>query len=198
MRPKTSTPKTTRGLPCKGSETCRRGWLSTRRQRQATEQPSRSYDRALQLAPGCYSSPHNNKGNALAKLGDLQAGLAKRAAEESYGAAIASYDRALQLAPEYIYAHNNKGLALQALGDLQAGLAKHGAAEESYGAAIASYDRALQLAPEYINAHNNKGLALQALGDLQAGLAKHGAAEESYRLAKIEQYKVRQIQEKGK
>jgi Flp pilus assembly protein TadD len=145
-----------------------------------------SYNQALNGAPDDIYA-HNNKGNALKNLGNLQAGLSQHEdALNSYTQAIASYNQALNRAPDYIIAHNNKGLALQSLGKLQAGLSQHQDALNSYTEAIASYNQALNGAPDYIYAHNNKGLALQSLGNLQAGLSQHQDAIKNYEAALAE------------
>ena len=142
-----------------------------------------AYTEALQRAP---DDPdiHNNKGNTLCGLGDLQTGLAQHPeAEESYRQAIAACAEALQRAPDYVYAHSNKGVELQRLGELQARLTQHPEALESYQQAIAAYTEALRRAPDDPDIHNNKGNTLCGLGDLQTGLSQHPEAEESYRQA---------------
>ncbi|MEM7715403.1 MAG: DUF2225 domain-containing protein [Cyanobacteria bacterium P01_A01_bin.68] len=146
-----------------------------------------SYNQALNHAPD-YIIAHNNKGLALAALGDLKAGLSQyQQAQNSYKKAIESYNQALKIAPDDIYAHNNKGGALQRLGDSQAKLSQHQQAQDSYTQAIESCNQTLKIAPDYIAAHNKKGDTLQRLGDLQAKLSQHQQAQDSYTQA-IESY----------
>ena len=144
-----------------------------------------SYNQALNRAPD-YIIVSNNKGLALAALGDLKAGLSQhQQAQNYYTQAIESYNQALNRAPDDISAHNNKGLALKRLGDFQVGLSQHQQAQNSYTQAIESYSQVLNYVPDDIKTHGNKGNALQSLGDLQAGLSQHQDAKTSYNQAII-------------
>ncbi|HME38079.1 MAG TPA: tetratricopeptide repeat protein, partial [Steroidobacteraceae bacterium] len=126
---------------------------------------------------------HNNLGNALGRLGQLDA-------------AVASYRRALRLNPELAEAHNNLGNALLHLGQpIEAAAScrravelkpRYAEAHETLGSAylalgrhedaLASYRRALDAEPGFAEAHNNMGNALLELG-------RHHDALASYRRA---------------
>jgi tetratricopeptide (TPR) repeat protein len=106
-----------------------------------------AYDEALRRAPDDVAA-HNNKGNALVRLGDLQAGLSQHPeAVASYTQAISAFDEALRRAPDYINAHNNKGNALQSLGELQVELEQYEEARKSLQAALVEFSRSLEIAP---------------------------------------------------
>jgi serine/threonine-protein kinase len=105
---------------------------------------------ALALRPD--SAPaHNNLGNALYTLKDLDG-------------AIACYNKAIALSPEYVKVYYNRGNAFCAKGDLDD--------------AVASYTKAIELDPGYAHAHNNLGLALAGKGDLDGAIAHYRKAVE--------------------
>jgi len=137
---------------------------------------------AVQLLPQDVEV-HNNLGNALKDLGQLQD-------------ATASYRRAIALNSQYADAHNNLGLVLNALGQHEAAAASYRRAlalkpddvemhvnlgialnaGDQFGAAVTCYRRALALNPNCAEAYNSLGNSLQALGQL-------GEAMMSYRRA---------------
>jgi tetratricopeptide (TPR) repeat protein len=87
---------------------------------------------------------HNNFGNALRDLGQLDD-------------AVASYRRALEVKPDYADAHSNLGTALKDLGQLDE--------------AVASYRRALEVKPDFANTHVNLGIVLKDLGQFGSSLS---------------------------
>ena len=92
---------------------------------------------------------HNNLGNALRDLGELEA-------------ALLSYDYALDLDPGLIEGYTNRAIvALQ---------------RSMFGQALADCDIALGLRPNYPEAWLNHGSALQGLGRLDAALESFGRA----------------------
>ena len=142
-----------------------------------------AYDNALRGAPDDFVI-HNDKGLALAKLGDLQTELSQHEeAIESYRMSIAACNEALRRAPDDADSHNNKGWALSSLGDVQATLSQDNQAIESYRQAIAAYDEAVRRAPDYIDAYINMGNTLESIGDLQGSLSQDIDAAQSYRQA---------------
>jgi tetratricopeptide (TPR) repeat protein len=126
---------------------------------------------------------HNNLGNAVARLGQLDA-------------AVTHYQRALELNPEFAEAHNNLGHALLDLGrhdEAQVSCRRAVALKPLYAeahdnlgsaqlasgkidAALSSYQRALEIEPNFSEAHNNLGNALLELGHLDAALASYRRA----------------------
>jgi len=142
-----------------------------------------AYNTALLLAPDDVNAL-NNKGAAMARLGELQSQLSQHQdALQSYENAIASFNAALLLAPDDVAALNNKGNALVRLGELQSQLSQHQDALQSYENAIAAHNAALQLAPDFVMSLNNKGNALGRLGELQSQLRQHQDALQSYESA---------------
>lgn len=66
-----------------------------------------------------YIKAHNNKGNALLRLGDLQSGLTQqKEALESYTQAIAAYDQVLRIVSDHAYAIKQKEILTQKLQDI--------------------------------------------------------------------------------
>lgn len=133
--------------------------------------------KATELMPE-KAEAHNNLGNALKDLGQLDDAVAsyRRALEikpdfteahcnlgntlQNLGqleGAVASYRRALAIKPDYAKAHSNLGVALKELGRFED--------------AVTSYRRALVIKPDYAIAHNNLGVALQDLGQLEDAVA---------------------------
>jgi len=94
---------------------------------------------------------HNNLGNALGRLGELDE-------------AVASFRRALLLNPDFAEAHSNLGCALLELG--------------RFDDAAASYRRALEIESEFADAHHNLGNALRGLGKLDDAAASYRRALE--------------------
>jgi tetratricopeptide (TPR) repeat protein len=142
-----------------------------------------AYDAALTLAPNDVEIL-NNKGNALARRGDLEVRLAQHvAARASYSEAVSAYNAVLACAPGYVGVLNNKGTALASRGYVEMQLAQYEMAQASYTDAISAYDAVIALAPDDLDALNNKGFALQRRGDLEAQLAQHEAAEATYTAA---------------
>jgi tetratricopeptide (TPR) repeat protein len=105
---------------------------------------------AAQLLPND-AGVHNNLGNALGRLGELDE-------------AVASFRRALLLNPDFAEAHNNLGHALLDLGQPDN--------------AAASCRRAIGLRPRYAEAHDNLGCALLELGRFDDAAASHRRALE--------------------
>jgi tetratricopeptide (TPR) repeat protein len=103
----------------------------------------RASEKAAQLLPND-AGAHNNLGNALGRVGQLDE-------------AVASYRRALVLNPDLAEAHNNLGNALLDLG-------------RPTEAAI-SCRRALEIRPNYAEAHDNLGNALLRLGQFDEAAA---------------------------
>lgn len=85
---------------------------------------------------------HNNLGNALQDLGQLDN-------------AVASYRQALSINPSFASAQYNLGISLQALGQLDA--------------AAASYRRALAVQPDFAEAHGDYAYLLLSLGNFEHG-----------------------------
>ena len=92
---------------------------------------------------------HNNLGNALYDLGQLDG-------------ALASYRRAVELNPDFAMAHNNLANVLKASGQ--------------YQGAVASYRRVLELKPDSAETHFNMGVALQMAGKFKDALASYRRA----------------------
>ncbi len=126
---------------------------------------------------------HNNLGNALARLGQLDE-------------AVTSYRLALKLNPDIADAHHNLGNALSDLGQFEHAAASYRRAlalnpqlEEAHNhlgnalrvlarldEAALSYRRALALKPDFAEAHNNLGNVLFELGQLDQALTHYRRA----------------------
>ena len=134
------------------------------------------YDVALDIKPD-YHVAFNNKGVALAALGnyeaaiscydaalaiksDLHEGLINRGAAlialVQYEAAIATFDAGLAIKPDKYDAFMGKGYALSKLGQ--------------YEAAIVCFDTALFIQPNYHYALMEKGYALSKLGQYETAI----------------------------
>ncbi|CAN7498706.1 tetratricopeptide repeat protein [Phenylobacterium sp. LjRoot225] len=132
-------------------------------------------DQALRLRR-TYSEAHNNRGNALLRLGRPSEGLeafkaalmlTPRDADvhvnlanvlnalERPAEALRSLDRALALAPRLATAHVNRGNVLQRV--------------DRHVEALAAYDEAIALDSGSIDAHWNRGLCHLLIGDYAAG-----------------------------
>ncbi|TAL21542.1 MAG: glycosyltransferase family 41 protein, partial [Nitrospirae bacterium] len=141
--------------------------------------------RATELLPAD-ADTHNNLGNALRDLGQLEVALASYTkalemepsfADAYYNlgnvlqdlgrldGAVASYRRALEIKPDFAAAHSNLGVALKDCGLLDD--------------AAASCRRALEIKPDFADAHNNLGNVLKDLGLLDDALASYRRALES-------------------
>ena len=83
-----------------------------------------------------YAEAHNNLGNALKDLGQLDA-------------AVKSFIEALDIKPDYAEAFNNLGIALKGLGQLDA--------------SIKSFEKAVAIKPDYAEAYHNRGNVLLCL-----------------------------------
>jgi tetratricopeptide (TPR) repeat protein len=92
---------------------------------------------------------HNNLGQALFRLGEIDA-------------AMAAYERALALQPRYPETHYNLAVALARTGDL--------------AKAIEHYVTALRFEPNYAEAHNNLGNALVAAGRMAEAIPHYEQA----------------------
>jgi tetratricopeptide (TPR) repeat protein len=139
---------------------------------------------AAQLLPND-AGVHNNLGNALGRLGQLDE-------------AVGSYRRALLLSPDFAEAHNNLGHTLLDLGQPDNAAAScrraidlkphYAEAHDNLGSALlglgrlddaaASYRRALEIEPGFAETHNNFGLALLELGQAHDALASYRRALE--------------------
>jgi tetratricopeptide (TPR) repeat protein len=139
---------------------------------------------AAQLLPDD-AGVHNNLGNALGRLGQLDE-------------AVASYRRALLLSPDFAEAHNNLGHAMLDLGQPDNAAAscrraidlkpRYAEAHDNLGCALlelgrlddaaASYRRALEIEPGFVETHNNLGNALLELGRVDDALASYRRALE--------------------
>lgn len=110
----------------------------------------------------------NNKGLALAKLGELQAYLSQHEqAVASYQEADTTFNQALEQTSNDIYVLSNKGRTLKSLGELWANQLRFDQAEVNYRAAIGVYNQALQQAPYDVGTLTSKGTVLQSMGELQ-------------------------------
>ena len=133
--------------------------------------------KALALQPDS-AQAHNNRGNALERLGRFDAALsdyrkAVALAPDSPHAytnlgvllrnlgcpneALASCDKAILLQPDDAEAHSNRG---NVLCDLQ-----------RFQEALSSYNRAIALQPDFMAAHSNRGTVLRDLGRLAEALS---------------------------
>ncbi len=92
---------------------------------------------------------HNNLGNVLKKLGQLDS-------------AVKSYEKALAIKPDYFDAHYNLGNALNDL--------------DQHDAAVKCYEKALAINPDYADAHNNLGFTLKKLGQLDSAVNSYEKA----------------------
>jgi tetratricopeptide (TPR) repeat protein len=140
---------------------------------------------AAQLLPND-AGVHNNLGNALGRLGQLDE-------------AVASYRRALLLSPDFAEAHNNLGHTLLDLGQPDDAAAscrraidlkpRYAEAHDNLGSALlglgrldeaaASYRRALEIEPGFAETHHNLGNALRGLGELDDAVASYRRALEA-------------------
>ena len=132
-------------------------------------------DRALRLRR-TYAEAHNNRGNALLRLGrsaeameaftatlmltphdaEVHVNLANALdALERPADALRSLERALGLEPKLATAHVNRGNVLQRLG--------------RHAEAVTAYDKAIALDPGSVDGHWNRGLCLLLCGDHAAG-----------------------------
>lgn len=102
---------------------------------------------SLNLAPN-HVYAHNNHGNALVRLGNLQSRLSQsEEALESYQRAIASFQTALDLAPNDVYALNNLSMTSIDLANLYVNLSEPETARECFKNALAALSRSLEIAP---------------------------------------------------
>ena len=101
------------------------------------------YEKTLAIKPD-YAEAHNNLGNALKDLGQLDE-------------AVKHYEQTLDIKPDYAEAHNNLGNALRELGQLNV--------------AVESYDKALAIKPDFAEAYYNRGNVLKGLKRLDEALA---------------------------
>ena len=124
------------------------------------------------------AAAHNNLGNALKELGQLDG-------------ALASYQRALEIKPDLAQAHSNLGSVFLELGqfddarerfvravalqpdfaDAHYNLANSLRSLGRLDEAAASYKRALDFKPDWVQAHGNLGNVLQALGQHNDAIA---------------------------
>ncbi len=127
-----------------------------------------------------YPQAHNNLGNALQEMGQLDE-------------AIAAYRKAISHAPELADAHYNLGNALLAKGQVDEAIAAYrqaialrpgycearnnlGNALKEKGQpedAVAAYREVIALRPNFAAAHNNLGNALKDLGQLDEAIAAY-------------------------
>lgn len=118
------------------------------RQRLASSQAVRRFDRAILLKPD-YAEAHYNRAVTLADLKQLDQ-------------AIAGFSRAVAIAPNYTEAYFNRGNALAGLG--------------RQADALADFDRAIAVKPDYLAAYNNRGTTLRELKRLDEALAAFESA----------------------
>jgi len=95
--------------------------------------------------PDCWLA-HNNRGVALARMGQLDQ-------------AIAQFQRTLEIAPNYAEAHNNLGSTLLLKGQLDE--------------ALVQYQNALNIRPSYIDARYNLGNALFQKGRIDEAIGQY-------------------------
>lgn len=125
-----------------------------------------------------FAEAHNNLGNALVTMGQVQQ-------------AVVSYKRALELHPNYAEAHNNLGNVLRQLGELDQAQHCFEKALENKAAypealnnlglvlrarnqpaeAMRSFRRALALRPDYPEASNNLGIVYAVAGNFDEAIA---------------------------
>ena len=105
--------------------------------------------------------------------------------EERYQEAIRSFRKALSLNRNYAEAYNMLGFSLRKLGRVKK--------------ALANYEKALKLKPDFPEAREYYGEAHLQNGDLEAALEQYrileqsGSEEAQELLAKIEEYRSRQL-----
>ena len=146
----------------------------------------RACDEAIRLDP-TFASPHNARGNQLARAGRLQDALGAydeaisltptfAKAYSNRGAVLLELSRfqeatescheAIRLDPELAWPHDNLGNILQCLGRMEE--------------ALAEYDQAIQIEPEYVPPHIGRGEVLEKVDRLEDALAEY---DEAIRLA---------------
>jgi tetratricopeptide (TPR) repeat protein len=103
---------------------------------------------AIALRPD-FAEAYNNRGAALADLGQPEA-------------ALSHYDQAISLQPDHFGAFNNRGAALSRLG--------------RFAEALSSYDRAIALQPGSADAYVNQGATLAKLGRTSEALSRFDTA----------------------
>lgn len=128
---------------------------------------------------------HNNLGNVLKNLGQLED-------------AVASFRRALKLKPDFAMVHFNLGNTLKELGHLESAVTSYRRALEiepnnvevhcnlgdvlkerhQLNSAVACYRHALEIEPNYAEVHNKLGLALEDLDQLDGAAASYRRALE--------------------
>ena len=135
----------------------------------------RLLDRVIELDPD-FAEAHYKRGNALKRLGQLQA-------------AVASYDQAIERNPRFAHAYCNRGVVQQALGMNADALQSYEQAAihnpidalthynralllqefSRWDEAIASYDLAISADPAFTDAQYNRSLALLYCGHFEEG-----------------------------
>jgi predicted O-linked N-acetylglucosamine transferase (SPINDLY family) len=143
-----------------------------------------AFQKTVELMPND-AEAHNNLGNVLKDLGQLDS-------------AVASYRRALEIKPDFAEAHSNLGAVVKGVGQYESSLEicrravalNPGSAEAHFNVgialqdlgqlddAVASYRRALEIKPNSAEAHFNVGLALQGIGQLNDAVASYRRALE--------------------
>ncbi len=130
-----------------------------------------------------FAEAHENLGNALRRLGQLDE-------------AIAAYRQAIRLNPDLIISHNNLANALKDKGRLDEAISSYRQvvhlkpdlaeahcnlgnalqSERQFEEAIASYRRAIRLKPDLAQAHNNLGNALKNKEQIDEAIASYRKA----------------------
>ena len=165
-----------------GEQSGRNDWLKTAIN--AYRQVLKEYTR--ERVPLQWAMTQNNLGNALARLGARESGIARL--EE----AVAAYRRALevqtreQVPLDWAMTQNNLGSALTRLGEREAGTARLEEAVAAYRQALEEYTRE-RVPLDWAMSQNNLGNALSKLGERESGTDRLEEAVAAYRQA-LEEY----------
>ena len=132
----------------------------------------------------------NNLGNALAALGEREAGTALlEEAVAAFRAALEEWTRA-RVPLDWAMTQNNLGNALQTLGEREAGTARLEEAVVAFRAALEEWTRD-RVPLQWAGTQNNLGNALWALGQRETGTARLDEAVTAYRAALEERTRAR-------
>jgi tetratricopeptide (TPR) repeat protein len=107
------------------------------------------YNKAIRLTPD-YAGVYTNRGNAYAKLGQLQL-------------AFEDFSKSIRLKPDYAESYYNRGTV-------------YGKLPGRYQQAIEDLNKAITLNPNYIKAYNNRGIIYGELGQYQLAIENFNKA----------------------